>query len=269
MLMEPGNRCLFGGAFLFCCEENEHMKTFEEYEAEAAWEAHLENALRVARREAAERRRKAIRKALLLWGAVALVLAALWLTRESGKPEAVAPKATAGRLAGDDTPAEVYASLILWQELAPETAPPVQEDYENEKIEAALFDSGYFRADVPLDGDTQSYLRAACEESGVDYELMLAIIRKETGYRNVKGDGGASWGYCQVQPRWHKARMERLGVTDLMDPFGNFRVACDYMAELLRRYDVESALTAYNSGHPGKSGYARTVMGYWEELKNG
>lgn len=115
----------------------------------------------------------------------------------------------------------------------------------------------------------QSYLRAACEESGVEYTLMLAIIRKETGYRNVKGDGGASWGYCQVQPRWHKARMERLGVTDLMDPFGNFRVACDYMAELLSRYDVENALTAYNSGHPGHSDYARTVMGYWEELKNG
>ena len=119
------------------------MKTFEEYEAEAAWEAHLENALRVARREAAERRRKAIRKALLLWGAVALVLAALWLTRETGKPEPEAPTVTAGRLAGDETPAAEYASLVLWQELDPETAPPVQEDYENEKIEAALFDSGH------------------------------------------------------------------------------------------------------------------------------
>ena len=53
------------------------MKTFEEYEAEAAWEDHLENALRVARREAAERRRKAIRRAVLLWVSVALVLAAL------------------------------------------------------------------------------------------------------------------------------------------------------------------------------------------------
>lgn len=73
------------------------------------------------------------------------------------------------------------------------------------------------------------------------------------------------------QRRWarHRARMARLGVTDLMDPFGNFRVACDYMAELLGRYDVENALTAYNSGHPGHSAYARTVMGYWEELKNG
>ena len=63
------------------------MKTFEEYEAEAAWEAHLENALRVARREAAERRRKAIHRAVLLWVSVALVLAALWLARETGKPE--------------------------------------------------------------------------------------------------------------------------------------------------------------------------------------
>lgn len=184
------------------------MKTFEEYEAEAAWEAHLENALRHARRQAAERRRKAIRGAVLLWAAVALVLAALWLARETGEPEPEAPTVTAGRLAGDQTPA-------------------------------------------------------------VEYTLMLDIIRKETGYRNVKGDGEASWGYCQVQPRWHKARMERLGVTDLMDPFGNFRVACDYMAELLSRYDVENALTAYNSGHPGHSAYARTVMGYWEELKNG
>lgn len=93
------------------------MKTFEEYEAEAAWEAHLENALRVARREAAERRRKAIRRAVLLWVSVALVLAALVLTRDTGKLEPEAPTVTAGRLAGDETPAAEYASLILWQEL--------------------------------------------------------------------------------------------------------------------------------------------------------
>lgn len=176
------------------------MKTFEEYEAEAAWEAHLENALRHARRQAAERRRKAIRRAVLLWMAVALVLTALWLTRETGKPEPEAPTATAGRLAGDETPAVEYASLVLWQELDPETAPPVQEDYENEKIEAALYASGYFREDIPLDGELQSQLRAACEESGVEYTLMLAVIRKETGYRNVKGDGGPVGATARCNP---------------------------------------------------------------------
>lgn len=144
--------------------------------------------------------------------------------------------------------------------------PEPQEDYENEKIEAALFASGYFRADIPLDGDTQALLRCACEESGVAYELALAVIWKETGFQNVMWDDGESCGYMQVQERWHKERMARLGVTDLSDPAGNFRVGCDYLAELLGKYPLEEALTAYNSGSPGKSGYAKAVISYMGEL---
>lgn len=147
---------------------------------------------------------------------------------------------------------------------AAETAPPapadVPEDYENEKIEAALYASGYFREDVPLDGDTQALLHAACDESGVPYALALAVIAQETGFRNVTGDDGASCGYMQIQEQWHRDRMERLGVTDLTDPFGKFRVGCDYLAELMGRYSLEEALTAYNSGRPGKSRYASAVL---------
>ena len=135
-----------------------------------------------------------------------------------------------------------------------------QEDYENEKIEEALYASGYFREDVPLDGDTQALLHAACDESGIPYELALAVIEQETGFRNVTGDDGASCGYMQIQEKWHRDRMARLGVTDLMDPFGNFRVGCDFLAELLDQYSLEEALTAYNSGRPGKSQYADSVI---------
>ncbi len=144
---------------------------------------------------------------------------------------------------------------------------PVQEDFENEKIEAALYDSGYFRSDIPLDSDTQALLRAACEESGIEYELALAVIEQETGYRNVTGDDGQSAGYMQVQLKWHGARMERLGVTDLTDPFGNFRVGCDYLAELLSKYSMAEALTAYNSGKPGNSAYADEVLARLERLR--
>ena len=143
----------------------------------------------------------------------------------------------------------------------------IQEDFENEKIEAALVKQGYFREDMPLDYDTQAFLRAACEESGVEFELALAVIWKETTFRNVVGDSGDSLGYMQVQPRWHGARMERLGVTDLMDPFSNFRVGCDYLAELLGKYPMAQALTCYNTGRPGHNQYADDVIGYWEELK--
>lgn len=140
----------------------------------------------------------------------------------------------------------------------------LKEDSENEYIEAALYASGYFRYDVPLDGDTQALLRAACEETGIPYELALAVIRQETEFRNVTGDDGRSVGYMQVQRRWHEDRMARLGVTDLTDPYGNFRVGCDYLAELLGEYPLEEALTAYNSGKPGKSAYASNVMAYME-----
>ena len=139
-----------------------------------------------------------------------------------------------------------------------------EEDFENEYIEAALYASGYFREDVPLDGDTQALLRAACEETGIPYELALSVIRQETEFQNITGDDGRSVGYMQVQRRWHEDRMARLGVTDLTDPYGNFRVGCDYLAELLGKYTLEEALTAYNSGKPGKSTYASNVLAYME-----
>ena len=151
---------------------------------------------------------------------------------------------------------------IAYVETAREEIP---EDFENEKIETSLYETGYFRSDVPLDGETQAFLRSACEEAGITYELALAVIRKETDFRNVVGDNGDSIGYMQIQPRWHEERMERLGVTDLADPYSNFRVGCDFLAELLEKYTLEEALTAYNSGKAGQSEYATSVMGYMEE----
>lgn len=139
-----------------------------------------------------------------------------------------------------------------------------EEEPENEYIEAALYAFGYFQEDVPLDGDTQALLRAACEEAGIPYELALAVIQQETDFRNIVGDDGRSVGYMQVQERWHKDRMARLGVTDLTDSYSNFRVGCDYLAELLGRYPLEDALTAYNRGKPGKSAYASNVLAYME-----
>lgn len=142
----------------------------------------------------------------------------------------------------------------------------IPEGFENELIEAALFESGYFCSKVPLDGDTQAFLRAACEEFDVPFELVLAIIHQETDFQNIAGDGGKSVGYMQIQPRWNRDRMERLGVVDLFNPYDNFRVGCDLLSELLSKYDVESALTAYNRGTPGRSNYAKSVIAYMETL---
>ena len=128
-----------------------------------------------------------------------------------------------------------------------------------------------YRKDVPLDDETQRLLYEAAEESGIPYELAMAVVWQETDFRNIVGDGGDSIGYMQIQPKWHRERMERLGVSDLIDPAGNFRVGCDFLRELLDRYDgdVAAALVAYNQGsYKGTvTEYASAVLDHMAELK--
>lgn len=241
------------------------MKRFENYWLEEArWEEEQNLRRRERRRRTREERRTRAREQMLtIIGVCLFLLVALLATtvyaesRYEEKPE-IAQSTDDGRLPGDDVPAIECCYLTLEE---------VQEDWENEKIEAALVEMGYFRDDIPLDFETQACLRAACDESGVPFEIALAVIRKESTYQNITGDSGDSIGYMQVQPKWHQERMRRLGVTDLTQPLANFRVGCDYLAELMDKYPTEEALTAYNSGKPGKSDYADTVLKYWRELR--
>lgn len=120
-----------------------------------------------------------------------------------------------------------------------------------------------FSEDVPLGYEEQEALYGACEEFSVDYPLMLALIERETHFKNEVGDGGNSYGYCQIQPRWWSETAESIGVTDLMDPSGNFRTGCAILTHLLDVYgcgNLTDALTAYNTGHGGVSEYARDVL---------
>ena len=144
------------------------------------------------------------------------------------------------------------------------------------EVEAAPMERDPVREDIPLDAEEQRLLWQACEETGVTYELALAVIWKETNFRNIKVDGGDSYGYMQVQPRWHSDRMDRYGVTDLMDPYGNFLVGCDYLAELAAKdRGIEWILHGYNGGPSyandmAKAGeisqYAKDVLNYMNIL---
>ena len=63
---------------------------------------------------------------------------------------------------------------------------------------------------------------------------------------DIVSSGGDS-GVLQVNPKWHKDRMERLGVSDLSDPYQCILTGADYLAELLEREgDAYAALMFYN-----------------------
>ena len=174
--------------------------------------------------------------------------------------------------AGDSEPDDVS---VTQPEEVPVTQPEEVVGTATE-VEAAPMERDPVRDDVPLDAETQRLLWQACEETGIVYELALAVIWQETDFRNIKGDGGDSYGYMQVQKKHHSERMTRLGVTDLNDPYGNFLVGCDYLAELANRgRGIEWMLHAYNGGpsyanemaKAGKiSQYAKDVLNYMKTL---
>lgn len=121
------------------------------------------------------------------------------------------------------------------------------------------------------------YLEDLCNERNVSYPLVLAMIERETGYRNVDSDG--YYGYMQISSYWHSGRMEKLGCTDLTDPYDNVNVGTDYIAELLEMYeDVHKALMAYNMGGGAASGlweqgittsdYSRYIVARAEEISH-
>ena len=134
--------------------------------------------------------------------------------------------------------------------------------------------------DVPLEDNLQIFIAGLCDEKHIEPELVLAIIERESRWDpQAMGDNGASYGLMQVQPYWHEGRMERLGVTDLLDPYGNVTVGIDILAEKLEKYDtLGEALTVYNAGPTGAeklyfskgiyaNEYALEVMARAEEMK--
>ncbi len=204
----------------------------------------------------------------MILAVVSLILSVVAITRPGTEAEQPAP--------ADSRGAELATMTVMWMDglLVEQEEDPM----EAEKITDALLAQGYLSDLVPLSYEDQDLLRTASEEGGVPYTMALAVIETETNFNNVAGDDGDSVGYMQVAQRWHSDRMERLGVTDLWDPYGNFRVGCDFLGELLEDYgDPDKALMAYNMG-PKRAAelweegiyetqYSRTVMeraGAWE-----
>lgn len=107
---------------------------------------------------------------------------------------------------------------------------------------------------VPLDADLKDHIIDTAEAAGIEPALIFAMIDVESDYQADKlGDGGDSLGLLQIQPRWHSARMERLGCTDLLDPCQNVTVGVDFLSELIAYYDgdVTKAVISYNMGQAG------------------
>lgn len=99
--------------------------------------------------------------------------------------------------------------------------------------------------------EAEDHITKVAKQYGLDPSVVKALIEEESGWcASAEGDNGQSIGLMQIQPRWHKERLTRLGITNLYDPEQNVTVGCDILAELLDKCgNYEDALSVYNSGN--------------------
>lgn len=108
-------------------------------------------------------------------------------------------------------------------------------------------------------------------------EFLQAIIFYESSNQEEIVSKWGDIGYMQVNPKWHKERMKKLGVTDLKDGYENILVGCDFLHELFQKYgDAELVLMSYNEGEKDAivryesgqiSDYAKNIIKLSKELE--
>lgn len=160
--------------------------------------------------------------------------------------------------------------------LPDELGEPVEEADESELIEQALLEQGYLHEEIPLDYDLQCHLIAVCEEYEVPLKIALGVIQAESSFR-ADAQNGSCYGYMQINSINESWLAERIGVTDLTEPYQNIRSGVYILSDLYSKQgDWHRALICYNYGESGAqkhvfsqgyttTAYSRTVMGYADE----
>lgn len=94
--------------------------------------------------------------------------------------------------------------------------------------------------------------RSAVEKSGMPPELVYAIIKAESGFREDAVSSAGAVGLMQLRPSTAQFVCERAGIEfdaeRLKEGEYNIDLGCRYLSYLFERFALEAALAAYNAG---------------------
>jgi soluble lytic murein transglycosylase-like protein len=116
-------------------------------------------------------------------------------------------------------------------------------------------------AALPRDPAVASLVRQAAHRHALDMDLLLALIRQESGFNTLAVSRAGARGLMQLMP----GTASRYGVRQVHDPGENIAAGSAYLRDLLDRFGrVELALAAYNAGEGAVEKYGRTIPPYPE-----
>ena len=128
---------------------------------------------------------------------------------------------------------------------------------ETLNIPRSVITDGNFREyNIALPVDQQQYAYNLCQQYGLNYELFLAVMYKESGFNPYAYGGGNSYGLCQIHVSNHARLSGLLGVSNFFDPYDNMTAGAyllsTYMNAATSKVSGEAVevygLNAYNMG---------------------
>lgn len=168
-------------------------------------------------------------------------------------------------------------------ELPPESSPAsnhqsVQIPSPTEPVSAEPeIESQYVLYDVQIPEELQHYTQDMCEEYGVSYPLVIAIMKKESEFLPGAVSATDDYGIMQINSGNHEWLEKALGVTDWFDPRQNILAGVYILSQFNEYEDVHQILMSYNCGPSGakklwsegvySTAYSRSVVEILEGLE--
>lgn len=113
--------------------------------------------------------------------------------------------------------------------------------------------------DCKLSEELQEYTYYLCQQNDVDFELAMAVMCIESGFDAEAVSGTGDYGLMQLNEITLPELSDKLGITDITDPYQNIRGGVYLLGGYAAKYDDPArVLMAYNMGDYGSSAL-------WEE----
>lgn len=146
-----------------------------------------------------------------------------------------------------------------------EEATVFEEDYSEDFIEVPGMEYGAITPDIPeesceeddvnaLDEEWYAYVRARCEDTGVPYALVMAIIEHESGFDPRAVSVTNDYGLMQINRINHPRMRSIFGEDwDPLNPYDNVDAGLEMLEPLWHSFegDYDAVLMCYQYGNTG------------------
>ena len=175
---------------------------------------------------------------------------------------------------------DVYAAQIQEDmELAQELDAEPEEEEPAEEPAAEEDPPGLILFDIPLSDELQRYTFIKCAERGLSYEMVIAMMHKESRFKEDAVSSTHDYGILQINRSNHGWLSESLGITDFLDARQCIDAGTFHLKGIMDNgySDLHKVLMVYNLGGNkardlwsqgiNTSPYSYSVLEYMESLK--